>query len=343
MLNRISEIGSEFWIKEYPKTPLIERDGVYVLSGRTAIDLVVQNIQKYKAIEHVYMPAWCCDSMLAPFVKRNFKIEFYDIAFDSRIEYKIDASSHTDIFYLTNYFGYESMVPMDLIHKLKENGCIILYDRTHSFLMDDIKYRQIADYSFASIRKWMGIVSGAIVDGIDELILKDFPYVIDKAEAMYNKYRYMCGDDSISKDEFRGAFEKFGHYLAADYSDYKMDSLSYTLYKQEKLQYIIQRRKENAAYIHENLKVVSFVYSFTKNAVPLFVPVIFKTKEQRNFIRQKLIENQIYCPIHWPKPYLIPENYIANELYQRGLSLICDQRYGLEQMKRQIKIIQQNI
>ena len=62
------EIGSEFWLERELKTLSRDRDGVYALSGRTAIDLIIQDVVKTRRVRNVYMPAWGCDSMLAPFV-----------------------------------------------------------------------------------------------------------------------------------------------------------------------------------------------------------------------------------------------------------------------------------
>ena len=118
-----------------------------------------------------------------------------------------------------------------------------------------------------------------------------------------------------------------------------MDNLSYALYKTEDLLAMRCKRMENAKYLHENLKGVKFIGELTDNAVPLFVPVFFETTEQRNTVRKKLIEAQIYCPIHWPKPTLIPGDFEANKIYDTELSLICDQRYDLTDMERMVTLI----
>lgn len=337
ILRMISEIGSEFWIDSVPDQLLTERDGVYALSGRTAIDLILQDILRKRTVRSVAMPAWCCDSMIAPFVARGIEVRFQDFA-------RTEFSYNTDIFYLTNYFGYENTLPVETVRKIKEQGSIILYDRTHSFLMGDAAYHELADYCFASIRKWMGVVGGAVVEGITERPkMKDCPYASIKEVAMSNKYRFLTGDTHIKKDEFLAAFGEFGYRLSSDYCNYEMDRLSYTLYKLEDLQAMAQRRKENASYIHENLKGLKFVYELTEVAIPLFVPVLFETKEQRDTVRRKLIEQKVYCPVHWPQPAGIPEDYIVNDIVSRELSLICDQRYGINEIKREIETIKQLI
>jgi len=339
MSRMISEIGSEFWIENVPNTLLTEREGIFCLSGRTAIELILQEILRKNEVKSVSMPAWCCDSMITPFLAHGIDVRFYDYG---HIDPSVGSglvTDTTDIFYLTNYFGYENTLNIEVVRKIKEKGSIILYDRTHSFLMEDKEYKELSDYSFASIRKWMGVIGGAVIDGIEKTELKDCPYISIKEKAMRDKYRYLMGDNSIKKDEFLAAFGEFGHQLAEDYCDYAMDDLSYTLYKQEDLQKMKQHRRVNAAYIHNNLKGVQFMYEFTDKSVPLFVPVLFESKEQRDTVRKKLIEQQIYCPIHWPQPKQIPTDYKVNDIVNRELSLICDQRYGINEIKREIETI----
>lgn len=349
------EIGSEFWLERKVPEPAVaesgrsvegpsllskDEDKCYVLSGRTAIDLIIQDILKTRKIRNVYMPAWCCDSMLAPFVARGIDIKFYDISLaESADTAEILCDFRENIFYVTNYFGYENTLPVETVKKFKERGSIILYDRTHSFLMEDDPYLALADYSFASIRKWMGVIGGAVVNGVKDCQLKPCSYLACKEEAMRMKKAFIEGDESIDKQTFLDLYSVFGHHLAEDYQNYEMDDLSYALYKTEDLSAMRRKRRENAQYLHEHLKGARFIGELTDNAVPLFVPVFFKTTEQRNAVRKKLIEAQIYCPIHWPKPALIPADFEANKIYDTELSLICDQRYDLTDMERMVTLV----
>lgn len=327
------EIGSEFWLeRELSETS--HREGCYVLSGRTAIDLIIQDIAKTRTVRSVYMPAWGCDSMLAPFSHRDIHVEFYDVRFDGQLKCHTDFTDYTDILYVTNYFGYENTLPIEIVKKIKEKGAIILYDRTHSFLMENDPYLELADYSFASIRKWMGVIDGAVVNGVKDCQLKPCPYLDCKEQAMRMKKAFIEGDTSIDKQTFLNLYGEFGHHLAEDYQNYEMDDLSYALYKTEDFVAMRHKRRDNAKYLHEHLKGVRYIGELTENAVPLFVPVFFDTTEKRNAVRKKLIEAQIYCPIHWPKPAIIPTDYEVNTIYHTELSLICDQRYTIEDMQR---------
>ena len=333
------EIGSEFWLEREPKELSCDRDGYYVLSGRTAIDLIIQDILKKRKIQNVYMPAWCCDSMIAPFVAHGICVDFYDIRFDGTLKCHTVCTDDTDIFYVTNYFGYENIFSVETVRRFKKQGAIILYDRTHSFLMENDPYMTLADYSFASIRKWMGVIGGAMVAGVGECELKPCLYLNGKGKAMRMKKAFIEGEETIDKQAFLNLYAEFGHHLAEDYQNYKMDDLSYVLYKSADFAAISRKRRENAQYLHEHLKGVRFIGELTDNAVPLFVPVFFDTTEQRNVVRKKLIDAQIYCPIHWPKPVLILADFEANKIYDTELSLICDQRYDLAEMERMVTLI----
>lgn len=332
------EIGSEYWLEREPEMLSCYRDGCYVLSGRTAIDLIIQDIVKTRPIHNAYLPAWCCDSMVEPFLSRGIQVELYDMSHDGSLNYHIDVKKQTDVFYLSNYFGYENTIDTEIIHQFKQSGAIIIYDRTHSFLMDeDYPY---ADYFFASIRKWMGVIDGAVVDGVSECEMKPCPYLDDKEKAMRMKKAFIEGDETIDKQAFLNLYAEFGHHLAEAYQNYAMDDLSYAVYQSEDLEAMRRKRKENAQYLHEHLKGVRFMGELTDNTVPLFVPVFFDNIEQRNAIRKKLIDAQIYCPIHWPKNKLITPDMRVNQIFDTELSLICDQRYGIPEMQRIIETIQ---
>ena len=332
------EIGSEFWFDEVlpPATP--DRDGIYTISGRTAIDVIIQDILATRQIHNVYMPAWGCDSMIAPFVDRGIEVDLYDVCFNGKIEYAVDENCHADIFYVNNYFGYETTVNHEIITKFKQNSAVVIYDRTHSMLMDDEPYKALADYSFASIRKWMGVIGGAYVEGVKNKELKHCPYLEPKEEAMRMKQAYINGDRSVDKQEFLRLYGEFGHHLVEDYRDYAMDDLSYAIYRNTDFAAMKAQRRANAQYLHEHLKL-QFLSPLTPDTYPLFVSVFFSNKEERDYARKKLIEAEIYCPIHWPKNKFITPDLQVNRIFDTELSLICDQRYNLDDMARMVEVI----
>ncbi len=71
---------------------------------------------------------------------------------------------------------------------------------------------------------------------------------------------------------------------------------------------------------------------------PLFVPVRVP-EGQRDALRRYLIEREIYCPVHWPVSGYHRLTEEEQSFYDEELSLVCDQRYGREDMERIIETV----
>lgn len=343
------EIGSEFHISQLPSVLISERDddAEYVLSGRTAIDLIIRMLNLHRNVESVYMPAFGCESMVEPFMRNGMKVEQYDMHLTADgLQYDIDCNKQTDILYVNNYFGYDDTLSLDIVRQFKQRGTFVIYDRTHSMLMSDEEMLALADFSFCSIRKWMGVVTGAFItshEGRFHPTLDDVDYWQDKAMAMMVKAKYLDGSMEMDKKLFLDAFGRFGHHLTEDYVSKRMDDLSYSLWKQTDLDVMRERRRKNARVLHEGVKGLRFIADFNDNSCPLFVPVFFESKDVRDSVRKALIEASIYCPVHWPKNTLVKDEMKVNELFDTELSLICDQRYDESDMQRIIEIINNSI
>ncbi len=344
------EIGSEFWFENPPYSALHStptKSQRFFLSGRTAIDAIIQDILKNRAVGSVYLPAWGCDSMITPFRDRGIKVDLYDVCIDDDgLHYDIDNNKTCDIFYVNNYFGYHDNVCSEVIKGFKKRDSIILYDKTHSLLMDNDEIESLSDYTFASIRKWMGVVSGAVVNKQNGFLIslnkKDCPYLDCKIEAMKMKAAYIGGDISVEKQNFLNKYGEFGYHLEADYRNYRMDDLSFSIFMQTDLQQIQKKRRANAKVLHDNLDL-KFISSLSDLDCPLFVPIFFESREQRDAIRKVLIAKDIYCPIHWPKNHLVMDTMNVNHILNRELSLVCDQRYTEKDMERIVMNINRNL
>ena len=263
-----------------------------------------------------------------------------------KLYFDIDENCAVDVFYVANYFGYSANLPIETVIRLKQCGATVINDRTHSLLWEDDVIDSIADYSFGSIRKWMGVVSGAYLSkrngNLHVSELRDCPYLSDRIEAMKIKFSYMSGSKTIDKKEFLDKYGRFGHHLEEDYRNYRMDEESLNMWLYADKQTMRNARRNNAVMLHKMLEDIPRVipmFSIEKGDSPLFVPVLLNNKEERDALRHHLTANAIYCPIHWPKPELIEISMKVNHIYDRELSLLCDQRYGFEDMKHVIDTI----
>ena len=337
----LKEIGSEFWIERGAFCEDSRRDGSYVLSGRTAMDMIIGDVRLTRKLSVAYLPAWCCDSMIAPFLGAGVKVKLYDMSLtESGLEYMADPSVETDLLFVCNYFGYSCTMPESLIADFRRRGAVVVYDMTHSLLRDE-PVPDWADYYFASLRKWMNVVTGALIGKRDGTFPTDYPqcpYWTVRRDAMFTKSDFIAGDASALKSVFLAAYGEFGHRLVED-RGYGMDDLSYSIWKSCDRNSLRKRRMDNASVLHRNLEGVRFLSDLREGDCPLFVPVFMDTREQRDKVRSYLVSKDIYCPVHWGRNCLVTEDMAVNAIFDTEMSVICDQRYGMDEMKRIINEI----
>lgn len=346
------EIGSEFWLETMPETDKLGNgneykdvfafgnDHVRLLSGRTAIDFVLNDIPQ--PVATVYVPSYCCQSMLQPFLDRDIQLCFYDVVISSSgLEYVVDHDRDIDIFFASSYFGFHTTVMDDHIVAFRNRGVVAIEDITHRLLSDQ-SHCKGANYLIASLRKWFPIPSGGLavkMDGCFETHrLKAAPdkLIRDKVRAMMKKANYIMDlegrSDSSHKNEFLELYRHFNEDLSLNYEDHKMDDFSEGLLHTMNIEDVQKRRRSNAEYIYEYLNGLEHIRPLIpqpdfNNDCPLFVPVMIKA-EYRDGLRDYLSENSVFCPVHWPIPESVAINSRNVVFYEEELSLVCDQRYS---------------
>ena len=77
-----------------------------------------------------------------------------------------------------------------------------------------------------------------------------------------------------------------------------------------------------------------------EDTAPLYMQVYVKDG-RRTDLQKKLMSERLYCPIIWPTPNEVLKSCSVEDIanYNNMLSLVIDQRYDLEDMKRLAKII----
>lgn len=325
-------------------------DFSFTFSGRAAIELALLDIKSYKSIKNVYMPTYCCQSMIQPFLDAEINVIFYDVFFDEEqgMQYNIDLAQECDIFFAMSYFGLETSSIEYAVNKFSNSECIIIEDVTHRLLSKE-NGSLSSHYLIASLRKWFGISSGGITVKKKGLLSHN-PYkssddlIGNIVKAMEEKKRYLNGDN-IDKEGFLSKFNGFEKELEQINCSYKIDKMSKKTIKYIDIKKVINRRKANAQKLYDELRKFDNIElllpnpDFSKDC-PLFVPIIVKNGN-RNKLRQHFIDNEIYLPIHWPiTNYMKSESQLVNSIYDNELSIVCDQRYSEVDMIKIIKTLE---
>lgn len=327
----IREIGSEFH-RVAPDNGLgfsYPVPGLLVFSGRTAIETVLKEVTgARKAI----LPSYCCYSMIQPFQNMGIEVEFYSVNFENGLKIEVNISENTDIILWCNYFGFT--VPMP---DLSEFQGVVIEDITHS-LLSAHPYHSHSHYLVASLRKWEPINCGGYCSNVrgkihyGPTISPPLEYTRMKTVAMELKKEYLLDFDNKKKLRFLSMFEESNQWLAENYSELSIDPWSIEYLSAVDIEGQRQIRRRNAKVLYEGLeKKAQFLFPIEDMDCPLFVPILLHNREE---VRKTLISNQIYCPVHWPRP----DGCVSN-LYDQELSLICDQRYNEEDMERIVSVL----
>lgn len=324
-----NEIGSEFW--DVPtisqQNSLFSESTQWFLSGRSALKAIIKELGEARSVS---LPSWCCDSMIKPFVDAHYSINFYPVYFERGLVQEVDLNA--DVLFVMDYFGYTGTIP-----DLSNYKGTVIRDITHSLFSSTYSD---ADYYFGSLRKWCGVWTGGYLCTGDrhKLEIKDGDdqgYTGLRQKAMAEKAEYIRGtrEDKGYLEIFDKAEDALEHVgiVRAAYRDVEM-------LKRLDVKEIKNWRKANAEVLRTAFPDWLIFPYLLPTDTPMFVPVLVPDGK-RDVLRRHLIENDIYCPVHWPVSEYHRLDERTAHIYQNELSLVCDQRYTENDMYRMVETI----
>lgn len=351
------EIGSEFWDVPICNKPcgVWNKSTQWFLFGRSALQAVIKDMRKQKAINTVSIPSWCCHTMIKPFVEADIDVYFYPVYYNgSKLVQQLFLDC--DAILLMDYFGYADSECKVVAQKLKKCKSIIIRYVTHSIFS---KTYSDADYYFGSLRKWRGVWTGGYAwasDGhsikhvAEERVVDDKGYVLLREKAMQLKnsciHGYADENGKIVSDkaylDIYGKAEKLletcGILPAWDRDEKLAENFD--------IEFIRSRRRSNANTLinelcdepNDDLQSMLMFRSISENDCPMFAPILV-LEGRRDRLRQCLIKHDVYCPVHWPLSEYHKLDGRGCFIYDHELSLVCDQRYDAEDMRRMARLI----
>ena len=305
-------------------------------SGRSAIKCIKLPAGK------ILLPEFICESVIQCFhreeilfykVKKDFIIDIEDL------ESKITKS--VSVIFFAHYFG---MCQPEYIRKrlreiANDRGILLIEDATQSlFSIKNIT----GDFMVASIRKWLPIPMGGVIcsDGYSfaELLSLKESKDNERAYGMILKDIHLQGklDCNIA---YRRIFNECEDRLNKQKEIYRISDFTKYIISCSDIESIVSKRKINYKKLSESLLEENIIAAvkLETNECPLVFPL--RVPNRDNF-RKYLIENKIYCAVHWPFDGLCGEERKQAEKNGNELiSLPIDQRYGAEHMDYLINTI----
>ena len=315
-------------------------EAVYSL-GRTCLYAIFEGMNS--DVREVLLPDYICYSVAEVLCRLNISFKHYHIMASfvpdlESIKDEIIKSKGQKCLVLVNYFGFVDLDETIIAIRTEFPEVTIIVDDVQNFygFGCHVDY----DYCFSSFRKWFAVPEGAAIINKEgnlqpHLFLKDADYISYKLAGNLLKNHSEITGDFVALE----LIEKGERMMDQEYL-YRCADISNDLLHRIDVDFVKQKRKINAAYLHERLQRLEICHLYDPDVTPLFIPIVVSGKI-RNKIRDRLFAERIYTPVHWPVRDQTKQG--NNELYQTELSLICDQRYDEEDMERMLRGLEDEI
>ena len=343
------EIGSVFEIaprslflpestvrKKYPFEGEYEWLFNYFNTGRAAIEALLVYL-KQEGRTSIWLPSYDCDSVLGAAKRSGIEIHYYRVGKDLRIiTQDLDEIKQKSILYVVSLFGKtEDSKTFSKIEELKSKGVTIIEDLTLA-LFSEGKGVGYGDYVIGSVRKWLPVPDGGFVASKQELppfekeqAAYDYTLYYLTAQLMKNEY---VKDNSLDKQQFLSLSNKGMESLFFDYTIREMSQITLRVLNNTDFRSVRKTRKENYCYLYQHLQKISEIKLMvepSETIVPLGMVIC---TEGRDALFRYLVQNGIYCNIHWRPNESTMQFEDSDYLSKHCLTIPCDQRYGKVEM-----------
>ncbi len=289
-------------------------------SGRSAFTLILEELKP----DLVFVPYYCCDSLLEPLRNLNIEYSFYELNEDW-MPIVLPSYGENDYFLYIDYFG------------LCKNQCEELFDHFGDQMILDLTMAFFHKpdhglYGFNSCRKFFGVQDGAYAFNLKRTL--DLPP--NESNSDRHLQLRSQGDLANAYPEFLKNEESIP-WTSKGMSLQTQEVMSAIDYDQ-----VSERRRENFLYLHQELgRHNQLSWNELEDQVPLYYPF----KPAKHFDRKELIPEKIFLATIWPDVIQRGDSdyKYSIELSAEILPLPIDQRYEPKDLERMVKLIQEKL
>jgi dTDP-4-amino-4,6-dideoxygalactose transaminase len=320
-------------------------------SGRAAYYAVLNRISDHMGhLVVAWLPSYLCPAMVEPFRLAGMNVGFYPVHADLSVDVEelcTLVGARPSVVVVCDYFGFhQSLCVMADPSLSLSNEHFVVYDATHAAL-DQRPGDSVArkpDVCLLSLRKMLPVVDGALVIWTREnghsclgtpATLSESASL--RALAMVLKASYLASG-KLEKGMFLSLYGQSENLISEEYAATQgMSQLSWSMLRRVGVHRARSNRRENYLRLLDLVRgLMSMRPLYTElpeGVYPLGFPVVC---EDRDALRNFLIQNQVYCPVHWVLPDEVSREEFPEShwLSQRILTIPCDQRYTSTDMIR---------
>jgi len=306
----MTEIGGYIELDTY-SLPM-RHDGALALNcGRNCLAYLIEARQ----IRKIALPCFLCDSVRGVCERYGVTVWQYHIGNDFLPkELSLDAD---EWLYLVNYYGQLTAQQMEEYAKKHPR---IIIDNAQAYFDEPLSGVD----TIYTCRKFFGVADGAFLY-TDAKLDRELPQ-----DESFDRMRFVLGRFERTASEFYAEASANNRFFETEPIK-RMSKLTENLLHAIDYAAVKRRRTENYAYLADKLdgcnrlKLRPIEGAF---AYPLWL-------ENGAEVRKQLIEQKIYIPTLWPNVRSeLPPDSLEYDMANNILPLPCDQRYGIDEMKR---------
>lgn len=311
-------------------------------TGRDALSHLISTGMQSLGWKRIWVPAYFCQEVVGAIVQTRIEVVPYRTWLPDST--KTGTPIHVtdgDVVFIVNLFGmmdgFQQSVSPDA-------GVVTIEDHTHD-PWSQWAFTSTADYCIASLRKVFPIPDGAVLWSPRHCRLPPQPNVTAqhheaahlKFKAMQLKSLYLAGAP-VAKEEYRnlavaGEQQLFGSGVSGIHP-WSMEHMRRFPAGQWRW-----KRSENLNVMERELSGLDCLHvlpaSKPGGGVPFAAVLLFEEAGCRDFVRSRLLLNDIYPLLLWPLEHRTIDGIGAEEIEtsRRIMMIHCDMRYSTEDIR----------
>lgn len=321
----------------------------WLRSGREALHLIALNLNKDNNSPIVMVPAYSCHSMVDPFERAGWRVEFYclnrDLTADLNSLTSLLVKYRPKAVLTMNYFGSASTSEMITVIKQISPDCIVIEDFSHcTFSLDSI-FNPLVDYYVTSIRKSVGVCDGALIIGHDSLdesnvLEEETDFVRSRLHCQKLKFGYSYSQDASEKEIFYNELRRQEGVLDGFSCVHRLSKTGKEMLQFLNGEMIRFARRENMKHILSLLNgKVESVPGIERclNGAPFSFPILVKERDSK---QRELAQKGVFAPVLWPISQdarnICPVSAMMSD---EMLSIPVDQRYNYDDIEELASVV----
>lgn len=311
-------------------------------TGRSAIAAAISLAIKSKMIKEVWIPYYCCKTMIRPFINANLKVTFYGLG--GRLDEPIGLPNNLSncIFLYSHYFGRRNNVIELYLKNCKTESAIVIEDVVQSCM--NINHGKTGDFVIHSLRKFLPVPDGSILstrgkyEASFDMQESNEEFV---SKAIVAKFmRFYSGPNTTDHLILKNSAEELLNVSEIR----EISNFTMMMLPKFDLEVIQNHRLRNYKYLLDAFMngalrdhhVRPLFSCWDQKDVPLTFPVV-TTVEKRTIILEQLKASEIFCPVHWsldkPKNSFLKADF---ELSKKIFSIPIDHRVNIKDLNKVI-------